>query len=90
MFQLPIFKKQQTRTKDEEAVDNAKPKRERRKKEPEKPWTLKDRLIVGGVLGATILLAVYFWFRGNGQVPDGTWLQLNFSWPSFEEKIILE
>lgn len=98
MFQLPLFKRKNPSNPfgrghamtAGQADKDGKPKRERRKKEPEKPWTLKDRLIVGGVLLGTMLLAGYFWYRGQGQVPVGTWLNFHFSWPSFEEKIILE
>jgi len=72
--------------------EDSRPKRERKKKEPQKPWTLRDRLVVGGVLLATFFLGAYFWYKGQGQIPTGAWLHFNFSWPSFsfEEKIILK
>ena len=88
MFQIPLFGKPKNLLKGAESGEKL--KRERRKKEPEKPWTYKERLIVGGVLIVCFLAGAYFWLRGNGQVPDISWLKLHFSWPSFEEKIILE
>ena len=38
----------------------------RQKKEALKPWTYKERLIVGGVLLATVGLCAYFYLRGHG------------------------
>ncbi|MEK7521193.1 MAG: hypothetical protein AAB599_00095 [Patescibacteria group bacterium] len=93
MFQLPLFGKHKNpRTNEPKNFlrgdpegEDGKGRRERKKKEPEKPWTLKDRLIVVGVLLATVLLAGYFWFKGNNKLPE-----IKFQAPSFEEKIILE
>lgn len=65
-------------------------KRERKKKEPPKPWTTKDRIIVALALFITFALGIYFWYKGQGQAPIGTWF--NFKLPnfSFEEKIIIQ
>ncbi len=94
MFQLPLpFFRKKDQVDPKNLMDKngeEKPKRERKKKEIEKPWGLQERLIVGGVLIVCFLAGAYFWFRGNGQVPDGSWFRQNFSWPSFEQKIILE
>lgn len=62
-------------------------KRERKKKELPKPWTAKDRIIVIASLLATMLLGVYFWYKGQEKMPE---FDFNFQIPQFEEKIILE
>ena len=47
----------------------------RRRKKPEAPveWKTKDRFIVGGILLICAFGAAYFWYKGQGQAPDGAW-----------------
>ena len=59
----------------------------RKKKEVQKPWTYKERLAVGVILVATLILGVYFWYKGQGSLPQ---LQFNFGGIGFGETIILE
>lgn len=66
-----------------------------KKKEKPKPWTHKERFLVGLFLILTILLSLYFYYKGQGRVPDGTWLRLpefKFSFGGFgiNETVILE
>lgn len=95
MFKLPFGKKPELPknllAKDRKPIDGENgSKRERKKKELPKPWTLKDRVIVAAALLLTFALGIYFWYKGQDQVPVGTWF--NFKLPnfSFEEKIILQ
>lgn len=37
-----------------------------KKDEQHRFWTLKERLIVGGILLITILGSLFFWYKGNG------------------------
>lgn len=67
--------------------EEEKPKRERKKKELPRVWTTQDRIIVAGTLLITLLLGIYFWYRGQGTVPR---VHLTIPVPSFEEKIIIE
>lgn len=59
-----------------------------RKDELPKFWTAKERVIVGSILGLTILLSIIFWYKGqNGNI--------QISWPSFEnlgfgETVVIE
>lgn len=33
-------------------------------------WSHKERLIVGSILVLSVLFSVYFWYKGNNQIPD--------------------
>lgn len=93
MFKLPFAKKEEPPKnlfeKGKLGEAEEKPKRERKKKEAlRKPWTLKDRIIVAIALLLTMGFGVYFWLKGEGQVPVGA--RFNFKLPSFEETVILE
>lgn len=58
-----------------------------RKKEKPKPWTHKERIIVALFLAATVLLTLYFYYKGRGELPQ---LNFNLGGFGFNEKIILE
>lgn len=58
-----------------------------RKKEKPKPWTHKERLMVALFLTATVLLTLYFYYKGRGELPQ---LNFDFGGFGFNEKIILE
>lgn len=47
-------------------------KRPQRQKpgEPPKFWSHKERLIVGTILGITILGSIYFYYQGQGKFPE--------------------
>lgn len=66
-----------------------------KKKEKPKPWTHKERFLVGLFLILTIFLSLYFYYKGQGQIPDGNWLRLpefkfNFGGFGINETVILE
>lgn len=50
-------------------VKNLLKKSPKPKKEPQF-WTLKERIIVGSILTFTILLSIYFWYQGQGKLPN--------------------
>lgn len=58
-----------------------------KKKEKPKPWTHKERLLVGSFLTLTIFASLYFYFQGQGKLPE---LKFNFGGFGFNETIILE
>lgn len=41
-------------------------KRRSQDKDLPKFWTAKERFIVGAILGGTIILSIFFWYKGNG------------------------
>lgn len=58
-----------------------------RKKEKPRPWTHKERIVVALFLIATILLVLYFYYKGRGELPQ---LNFNLGGFGFNETIILE
>ena len=68
-------------------------KKERRDKKKEGIiiWSFKERLLVTALLLLTVLLSLYFWYKGTGQLP-----KMNFAFPAisnpfnFSQTIILE
>lgn len=58
-----------------------------KKKEKPKPWTHKERFLVGSFLVLTILASVYFYYKGQGKLPE---LNFSFGGFGFNETIILE
>lgn len=58
-----------------------------RRKEKPKPWTHKERIMVGLFLAGTVLLVLYFYYKGRGELPQ---LNFDFGGFGFNEKIILE
>lgn len=67
-------------------VKNLFKKKERVKKDqPLKFWSHKERLIVGVLLSATILLSAYFWYKGQETLPS-----FGFAGAGFNQKVILE
>lgn len=58
-----------------------------RKKEKPKPWTHKERIMVGLFLAGTVLLVLYFYYRGRGELPQ---INFDFGGFGFNEKVILE
>lgn len=66
-----------------------------KKKEKPKPWTHKERALVGLFLILTILLSLYFYYKGQGHAPDGAWwglpeFKFSFGGFGFNETVILE
>lgn len=59
----------------------------RKKKEVQKPWTYKERLVVIAILLATLVLGLYFWYKGQGRLPN---FQFNMGGFGLGETIILE
>lgn len=59
-------------------------RRRKSKKEPEQKWTHKERLLILGLLVATIGLSAYLWYT-SGTAPN-----LDFSFFSFNETIVIE
>lgn len=49
-----------------------------KKDELPKFWSHKERFLVGVILAATILLSAYFYYQGQGEIPE-----FKFSAPSF-------
>lgn len=33
-------------------------------------WSRKERAIVGSILILSVLFSIYFWYKGNNQIPD--------------------
>lgn len=60
----------------------------RKKKEVQKPWTYKERLAVSAILVITIFLGIYFWYRGQGKLPN--FPSFNLGGVGLGETIILE
>lgn len=57
----------------------------RKKKEERKPWTHKERLLVGALLALTILGSIYFWYKGQERLPS-----FDFGGINFGETVIIE
>ncbi|MDO8503915.1 MAG: hypothetical protein Q7S60_04485 [bacterium] len=60
----------------------------RKKKEVQKPWTYKERLVVAAILFVTLGLGLYFWYKGQGRLPQ--FPSFNLGGIGFGETIILE
>ncbi len=59
----------------------------RKKKEVQKPWTYKERLLVTTILLVTLVLGLYFWYKGQGKLPS---FSFNLGGFGLGETIILE
>lgn len=46
-------------------------KREKKDQEP-RYFTTKERLFIFVILGATVLIGIFFWFGGGGKVPENS------------------
>ncbi|MAG59180.1 hypothetical protein CMO96_00085 [Candidatus Woesebacteria bacterium] len=42
----------------------------KKKDEPHKFWSHKERTLVGVIFAATILFSIYFWYKGQGKLPE--------------------
>lgn len=51
-------------------VKNLLKKPPKKKGELPKFWTHKERVLVGAILVLTVLLSVYFWYKGQGAMPQ--------------------
>lgn len=58
-----------------------------KKKEKPKPWTHKERFLVGLFLILTILLSLYFYYKGQNKLPE---FKFNFGGFGINETVVLE
>lgn len=58
-----------------------------KKKEKPKPWTHKERVLVGLFLAFTVFLSLYLWYGSQNKLPE---FNLNFGGFGLNEKVILE
>ncbi|MBI2007250.1 MAG: hypothetical protein HYS83_00910 [Candidatus Blackburnbacteria bacterium] len=58
-----------------------------KKKEKPKPWTHKERIMVALFLAATVLLTLYFYYKGQGRIPE---FNFNLGGFGFNQTVILE
>lgn len=76
-----------------EGVHNLLKKPTKKEREKRMVWTHRERVLVGVILAITVLAGVYFWYKGQGEVPGGTSFKLpsiNLGGFGINQTIILE
>lgn len=53
-------------------------------------WTHRERVLVGIILALTILASVYFWYKGQGKLPEFKIGSPNFGGFGLNQTVILE
>lgn len=62
----------------------------KKEREQRMVWTHRERVLVGIILTLTILASVYFWYKGQGTMPNFQIPSINFGGFGLNQTVILE